>query len=118
MIVKNAASDIKSALQKALKEADLVLTIGGTGPSARDMTIETVRPFVAKELVGFGEMFRTASQKEIGTAAIMSRALLGVSESGKVLVCTPGSPAAVRLALEDILLNELKHLLWEVKRYR
>ena len=117
-IVPNDKGKLKSALKDALKLADLVLTIGGTGPSAKDSTVEVVRGFVDKEMPGFGELFRAESAKEIGTAAILSRALLGITDDGRVLVCTPGSPAAVRLALEGILMNEMKHLLREVRRYR
>ena len=116
-IVPNDRKKLADAIERGLKEADLVLTVGGTGPSRRDLSVETVRAFVDKELPGFGEMFRALSVKEIGTAAILSRALLGVSSAGKILVALPGSEGAVRLALEDILVNEIKHLLWELRRY-
>ena len=113
-IVPNKRKAIAGALKS---DADLVITIGGTGVSKKDISIEVVREHIDKELPGFGEMFRALSQKEIGTAAMMSRALLGVTEKGQVIVCTPGSPNAVKLALEGILMNELKHLLWELRRY-
>ena len=116
-IVPNDRKKLAEAIERAMKEADVVLTVGGTGASRRDLSVETVRTYVDKELPGFGEMFRALSVKEIGTAAILSRALLGVSASGKVLVALPGSEGAVRLALEDILVGELKHLLWELRRY-
>lgn len=116
-IVRNRASEIRSALRRGLPGVDLVVTIGGTGISARDGTVDVVRPMLKKELPGFGEMFRSRSAKRIGTAAILSRALLGVTAAGKVLLCTPGSPDAVRLALSEILLPELQHLLWELRRY-
>ncbi len=64
------------------------------------------------------KLYAARSMEEIGTAAILSRALLGVTAQGGVIACTPGSPAAVRLALEGILMNEMKHLLWDVRRYR
>jgi len=115
-IVPNEAGALRDALETS--GADVLITIGGTGPSARDLTIETVRPLLAKELPGFGELFRARSVGEIGNAAILSRALLGVTASGKVVVCTPGSTSAVRLALEEILLPELSHLVWDVRRYR
>jgi molybdenum cofactor biosynthesis protein B len=116
-IVPNDRKKLADAIERGLKEADLVLTVGGTGASRRDLSVETVRTFVDKELPGFGEMFRALSVREIGTAAILSRALLGISSGGKILVALPGSEGAVRLALEDILVNELKHLLWELRRY-
>jgi molybdopterin adenylyltransferase len=117
-IVPNRATRLRKALREALAEADVVLTIGGTGPSARDLTVETVRGMIAKELPGFGELFRAKSVGEIGTAVILSRALLGVTKEGRIIACVPGSPKAVRLALEEILLQELKHLVWDVRRYR
>ena len=116
-IVPNDRKKLSGAIGRALKEADVVVTIGGTGASRRDLSVETVRPFIGKELPGFGEMFRALSVKEIGTAAMLSRALLGVSDAGRILVALPGSEGAVRLALEDLLMNELKHLLWELRRY-
>ena len=117
-IVPNQQGEIRGAIQTAMKKADVVVSIGGTGASAKDLTIETVRPLLEKELPGFGELFRARSVEEIGTAAILSRAMLGVTAQGGVIACTPGSPAAVRLALEGILMNEMKHLLWDVRRYR
>ena len=116
-IVPNERKKVADAAEKALKEADVLLTIGGTGASRRDGTVEAVRPLLEKELPGFGELFRSLSAREIGTAAILSRALLGVTSAGKVVVALPGSEGAVRLALEEILVNELKHLLWELRRY-
>jgi molybdenum cofactor biosynthesis protein B len=116
-IIPNDRKRLAEAIDRALREADLVLTVGGTGASRRDLSVETLRGFVEKELPGFGEMFRALSVKEIGTAAMLSRALLGITGSGKILVALPGSEGAVRLALEEILMNELKHLLWELRRY-
>jgi molybdenum cofactor biosynthesis protein B len=113
-IVPNKPKAIAKALQG---DADLIVTIGGTGISRKDMTVEVVREHLEKELPGFGELFRELSRKEIGTAAIMSRAILGVAGKARLIVCTPGSPNAVRVALEGILMNELKHLLWELRRY-
>jgi molybdenum cofactor biosynthesis protein B len=116
-IVSNDRKRIAEAAERSLKEADLVVTIGGTGASRKDISVEAVRGLFEKELPGFGEMFRAMSAKEIGTAAILSRAVLGVTGSGKILVALPGSEGAVRLGLEGILMNELKHLLWELRRY-
>lgn len=115
-IVPNDRKKIADAVQRSLKEADFVLTVGGTGVGKKDVTVESVRPLLAKELPGFGELFRALSAKEIGTAAIMSRAILGVTEDGKAIASLPGSEGAVRLALEEILVNELKHIAWELGR--
>ena len=116
-IVPNDGRKIKSAAESALKEADVLVTIGGTGVSKKDISVESVRALIDKELPGFGEMFRSLSVKEIGTAAMLSRAVLGVTSKGRIVLSLPGSENAVRLGLEGILMNELKHLLWELRRY-
>ncbi|MFN3485434.1 MAG: molybdenum cofactor biosynthesis protein B, partial [Planctomycetota bacterium] len=85
-LVPNDRRKISEAAEKALREADLVVTIGGTGASRKDVTVEALRPLVEKELPGFGELFRSMSAREIGTAAILSRALLGVTSTGRVVV--------------------------------
>jgi molybdenum cofactor biosynthesis protein B len=92
--------------------ADVVVTTGGTGISRRDTTIEAIERLVDKRLDGFGELFRMLSYEQVGSAAMMSRALAGLS--GEVLVfALPGSPAAVELAVDKLLLPELPHLLFE-----
>lgn len=90
-------------------QVDVLLLTGGTGIAPRDTTPEAVRPLLEVELPGFGELFRWLSYQEIGAATILSRALAG--RRGQALIfCLPGSTAAVRLALEKILLPELPHL--------
>ncbi|MEE9173753.1 MAG: molybdenum cofactor biosynthesis protein B, partial [Thermoplasmata archaeon] len=101
--------EIREALDAALAQASVVIVSGGTGLSPTDVTIETIAPLFQKELDGFGEIFRSLSYQDIGTSAIMSRATAGVIE-GKLVVCLPGSPKAVRLAMEEILLAELGHI--------
>jgi len=91
-------------------ELDVIIFIGGTGLSRRDVTIEAVRPLLEKEAEGFGELFRWLSFKEIGAAAFLSRAIMGVA-NGKAVMCLPGSPHAVRLALENFL-PELPHVVY------
>jgi molybdenum cofactor biosynthesis protein B len=116
-IIPNDRRKITAAVRRALKEADFALTIGGTGPSRKDVTVEAVRALFEKELPGFGETFRALSAREIATAAILSRAVLGVTADGKAIAALPGSEGAVRLALEEILVNEIRHLAWELRRY-
>lgn len=116
-LVGNQPDAIRGVLEVGLKKADFLLTIGGTGPSPRDLTIETVRSFLSHELPGFGELFRRKSEGQIGTAAILSRALLGVTSDRKAIACLPGSEAAVRLGVEEIILPEIKHLMWDMRRY-
>jgi molybdopterin adenylyltransferase len=87
---------------------DVLLVTGGTGVSSRDVTIEAVRPFFQKELDGFGELLRRLSFDEIGTAALLTRATLGVAD-GKVIMCLPGSPGAVKTAMKAFA-AELPHI--------
>ncbi len=108
-VVKDDAWEIREALDRALPQSSVVIMSGGTGLSPTDVTIETVAPLFQKKLDGFGEIFRSLSYQDIGTAAIMSRATAGVID-GKLVVCLPGSPQAVRLAMEKILLAEMGHI--------
>jgi molybdenum cofactor biosynthesis protein B len=116
-IIPNDKKKLGAALVTALRDADVVVTIGGTGISRKDLSVDVVRKLIHKELPGFGELFRAFSMKDIGTATILSRALLGVTKESRIVLALPGSESAVRLGLEGILLPELKHLLWELRRY-
>jgi molybdenum cofactor biosynthesis protein B len=111
-LVPNQPWRIRAAVSRMLQgAAQCLIVTGGTGIGRRDLTIETVTPMLDKVLPGFGELFRSLSVTEIGTAAMMSRALLGV-RTGRIVCCLPGSEAAVRLALGKIVLPELAHLVW------
>ncbi|MGH7655004.1 MAG: MogA/MoaB family molybdenum cofactor biosynthesis protein [Gemmatimonadaceae bacterium] len=100
----------------ARNDIDVVLITGGTGLGSKDRTVEAVRSVIEKELPGFGELFRMVSfQEQVGTAAILSRAVAG-SANGKLVVSMPGSKAAVELALTRILLSELRHAVRELRR--
>jgi molybdenum cofactor biosynthesis protein B len=92
-----------------------ILTTGGTGLGRRDLTVEAVTPLLDKNLGGFGELFRHLSFQELGAAAFMSRAMGGVSRRSLVF-CLPGSLAGVQMALERLILPELKHLVREIHR--
>lgn len=110
-IVPDKPEMIREALEDALssKEIDVILTCGGTGIASSDVTIETVKPMLDKMLEGFGEIFRLISYHKIGSAAILTRALAGVSK-GKAIFCIPGSPDAVKTALEELILKEAGHI--------
>jgi molybdenum cofactor biosynthesis protein B len=110
-IVKDEPEDIRRLLQQYIQapDTDAVLLSGGTGLSPRDGTYEVVQACLDKELTGFGELFRFLSYAEIGAAAMMSRATAGVA-SGTVIVSMPGSSAAVRLAMEKLIVPELAHM--------
>jgi molybdenum cofactor biosynthesis protein B len=106
--------DDKQFIEESIRQAlnsnvDAVIYCGGTGIAPSDMTIETVSPFFEKVLPGFGEIFRFLSYAEIGSAAVLSRAVAGVAK-GKVFFCIPGSMDAVRLCLEKLILPEAAHI--------
>jgi molybdenum cofactor biosynthesis protein B len=95
--------------------ADVIIISGGTGLGDKDVTIEAVTPLLDKTLPGFGELFRSLSFNSVGTSAIASRALAGIF-NGVLIFALPGSPDAVRLALEKIILPEAPHLLKMIQR--
>lgn len=116
-IVRDEPGTIAAAVQECVAggKLDAILLTGGTGIGSRDQTFETVSALLTKVLPGYGELFRMLSFQEIGPAAMLSRAVGGVL--GKTVVLTmPGSPAAVRLAMERLILPELGHLVREARR--
>ncbi len=96
-------------------DVDLILLNGGTGISRRDRTFEAVSSLLERILPGFGELFRLLSFEEIGAAAMASRAVAGTI-GNKLVFCTPGSPAAVKLALTRLILPEAGHLVGELRK--
>lgn len=107
---------IQNAITEALGSSQIqaIITCGGTGISPRDITIETVRPMLTKTLPGFGEIFRKLSYEQIGSAAILTRALAGMADE-KVVFCIPGSPDAVRLCVEKLILPETGHIVKHIR---
>ena len=95
-------------------EEDVLLFAGGTGLSPRDVTVESVRPFLEKELEGFGELVRRLSYDEIGAAAALTRATAGVA-NGKLIACMPGSPDAVRTAMRAFV-KEFPHMVFIARK--
>src|SRR5690625_1685110 len=100
----------------AAKGIDAIITTGGTGIAARDVTIEAVRPLFDKEIEGFGEIFRMLSfTEDIGSRSILSRAAAGAV--GRTVVFTlPGSTGAVTLAMERLVVPELNHCVHELHK--
>jgi molybdopterin adenylyltransferase len=88
---------------------DAAIFSGGTGIATTDITIETVSPFFEKKMPGFGEFFRRISFDKVGSAAVLSRAVAGVAK-GKALFCIPGSPDAVKISVETLILPEVSHI--------
>uniref|UniRef100_A0A7U3YD51 Molybdenum cofactor biosynthesis protein B n=1 Tax=Geobacillus sp. (strain Y4.1MC1) TaxID=581103 RepID=A0A7U3YD51_GEOS0 len=117
-IVKDEKEAIRAAVLRGCEQADIdvVLTNGGTGIAKRDVTIETVKEIIEKEIVGFGELFRMLSYTEdIGSAAILSRAIAGVANDTAIF-STPGSSGAVRLAMTKLILPEIGHVVREIRK--
>ncbi len=118
VIVKDEANQIQNEILKGCdrEDIDVILTNGGTGIAKRDVTIETVQGLLEKEMVGFGELFRMLSyQEDIGSAAILSRAIAGVVKN-KAVFSTPGSSGAVRLAMNKLILPEIGHVVREIRK--
>lgn len=97
------------------QDINCIFFTGGTGLGKKDITIETVTPFLEKCLDGFGELFRSLSFASIGATAMMSRAIAGCAKE-KLIVCLPGSKDAVELAMKQLLVPELKHLIWVITK--
>jgi molybdenum cofactor biosynthesis protein B len=116
-IVPDEPARIAQELQRAKQAgAQAVLITGGTGITSRDSTFEAVTAAIARPLPGFGELFRMLSFQEIASAAMLSRAVAWVTGDGLLVFAMPGSPAAVRLACDRLILPELGHLLEELGR--
>jgi molybdopterin adenylyltransferase len=108
-IVREDPGYVTDALHKAAGVSRVILVNGGTGVSPRDGTVEAVQDFIEVTLPGFGELFRSLSFAEIGAAAMLSRAVGGIGR-GVLVFAMPGSTAAVRLAMNQLIVPELRHL--------
>ncbi len=118
-IVPDEVPEIQTTLTYLLARSDVdtVITTGGTGISARDTTYEVVDRMIDKKLDGFGEIFRVLSYEEVGAAAMLSRAVAG-AVGNKFVACLPGSRNAVRLAVEKLLVPEMAHVVFELRKHQ
>ena len=116
-LIKDEPDQVAAILEElaALPDVRLIVFNGGTGISPRDTTYDVLSRMLEKTLPGFGELFRMLSFQEVGAAAMLSRATAGVYR-GCIVVSVPGSPNAVRLAMEQLIFPEINHLAWEVVR--
>ncbi len=116
-LVPDDPTQIRAILKQFLSTPDIaaILVTGGTGIGSRDQTYETVSGLLAKTLPGYGELFRMLSFEQVGAAAMLSRAIGGVAD-GKILLTMPGSPAAVQLAMDRLIVPELAHLVYEASK--
>jgi len=116
-IVPDEAARIAAAIAAAESIADVraIVLNGGTGIAKRDVTIEAVTPLLDRVLPGFGELFRSLSYAEIGSAALLSRAVAGIRGT-RAIFALPGSTAAVRLAATKLIIPELPHVVRELDK--
>lgn len=118
VIVKDEPDQVAALLEGNFADGvHAIFLTGGTGISERDRTYEAVSGLLERTLPGFGELFRMLSFEEIGAAAMLSRAVAG-THRGRLVMCMPGSPNAVRLAMDRLVVPELAHLVWELNRHR
>jgi molybdenum cofactor biosynthesis protein B len=114
-ILRDEPMDVHDAVVAQLGGVDAIVTTGGTGISSRDSTFEAVAGLLEKRLDGFGELFRALSYQEIGSAAMLTRAIAGVAR-GTAIFILPGSENAVRLGMTKLILPELGHVVRELQR--
>jgi molybdopterin adenylyltransferase len=114
-LVKDDPTAVRTAVLSGRTAADVIITTGGTGLTARDNTYETIASLLDKRLDGFGELFRMLSYADLGAAAMLSRATAG-SIGTTAVFALPGSENAVRLAMTKLILPEIGHVVRERKR--
>src|SRR5262249_9154127 len=115
-VIKDEPEESRKAISDARAAGSRAIIInGGTGIGRRDNTVEVLDGLLEKTLPGFGELFRSLSFQEIGSPAMMSRAMAGTYQ-GMIIFALPGSPQAARLALERLILPELGHAVRELSR--
>ncbi len=114
-IVPDSRENIHNSLLELIEDKSLHALIysGGTGLTPKDVTYETLEPLFEKKMDGFGEFFRYLSYKEIGPSAMLSRATAG-KIGNKIVFLLPGSPNAVRLALEELIIPEIGHIVYSI----
>jgi molybdenum cofactor biosynthesis protein B len=116
-IVPDNKWEIKDVLDKFLTDNSIhaIIFSGGTGLTPKDITYETIKPLLQKEIMGFGELFRYLSYKEIGSSAMLSRATGGKLQD-KAVFLLPGSPKAVELAFKELIIPELRHIVYMINK--
>lgn len=116
-LIKDEPDQVSAVIEEltAMPDVQILLFNGGTGISPRDTTYDVVSRYLEKTLPGFGELFRMISFQEVGAAAMFSRATAGVYHE-TLIFSMPGSPNAVKTAVEKLILPEINHLAWEIAR--
>jgi molybdenum cofactor biosynthesis protein B len=117
LLLPDDPEKLTAALREILDDdqIDAIITNGGTGISRRDQTIDAVEKLLDRTIPGFGELFRMLSWEQVGSGAMLSRAVAGIA-AGKIVFALPGSTKAVELAMTKLILPEIKHLVREVRK--
>ena len=115
MVVKDDLKEIRAAVRKCVAISDAVVLTGGTGISKYDVTVQAVCSIAQKEIMGFAMQFQILSQREVGTAAMLSSASAFVVD-GKPVFCLPGSPNGAMLGLRDLIIPEINHITYELSK--
>ncbi|MEM1623123.1 MAG: molybdopterin-binding protein [Sulfolobales archaeon] len=116
-LVPNSRDAIALAISESLRKCDVVVVTGGTGLGPRDLSVDVVREICSKDIPGFGELFRYITFQMHGAVALASRAT-ACAVGDRLVFVTPGSPDAVELALDRLVLPEIKHLIAELRGLR
>ncbi len=116
-IIPDSEEYLNRILTKVMKDKviDAIIFSGGTDLSLKESTYENLEPRLEKKFSGFGEIFRNLSYNEIGSSAMLSRAAAGILRSkkkNKAVFLIPGSPAAVKLALNALIIPEIEHIMY------
>ena len=116
-IVSDNQVQIVEMLERLLNVSSIhaIVFSGGTGLTPKDVTYEAIKPLLEKTIDGFGELFRYLSYKDIGPSSMLSRALAGKIKN-KAIFLLPGSPNAVKLALNKLILLEIKHVIYMINK--
>jgi molybdopterin adenylyltransferase len=114
-LLRDEPREVRDAVTARLGSVDAIITTGGTGITSRDSTYEAIDGLLEKRLDGFGELFRTLSYEEIGSAAMLTRAAAGIAHATAVFML-PGSEQAVRLGMARLIVPELGHIVRELRR--
>lgn len=115
LIRKDDIAQIQDGLSE-LAQMDVIITNGGTGIAKRDVTFEAVQPLIHQEIPGFGELFRYLSYQAIGSHAMASRACAFFSNSDQLVFVLPGATQACQLAMQQLILPEIYHLIKERRK--
>jgi len=120
VVARRLVTDDVEAIRAGLRElrvasVQVVLITGGTGLSSRDVTPEAIEPLYGRSIPGFGELFRMLSFEEVGPAAMLSRASAGVIQ-GVLVFALPGSTRACALAVDRLVLPEVRHMVAQLRK--